>query len=124
VSPRRDPVRLLGRQAGYTDSVGRALRSGVEIEAEAVDAATQDRYSLAARRDQTQARTLTRAALADAPLHVRIERCQAQAKHLGIDIYQPVRLARLAIVGGRSLAHVSRRIEAIERLCFGDLPDR
>ena len=121
--PRRDPVRLLGRSGGTTSNPARALRDGALVEPEAVPADVQDRYSNAAHRAQAQQRTLTRAALADAPLHVRIARCEARAKDLRIDVHQAVRLARLAVLNGRSLAHVSRRVEAIERLCFPDLPD-
>jgi len=122
--PRRDEVRLLSRGGTYTDDPGRALRDGALVEPEAVDAATQDRYSNAAHREQEQTRTLTRAALADAPLHVRIARCEAHAKAMKIDVHQPVRLLRLAVLNGRSTAHVSRRIDALEARVFGPLPDR
>jgi len=54
------------------------------------------------------------------PLNVRLARCKAQAKHLRVDVHQPLRLARLALENGRSYAHVERRIEAVEALLWPD----
>jgi hypothetical protein len=124
VPTRRDPIRMLNRTgSGYTNNASRALRSGPYVEPEAVPADYQEQLTARAHRQQAQARTLTRADLANQPLHIRIANCQAQAKALKLDVWPEVRLIRLALVNGRSLAHVARRIDALERKVLPDLPD-
>jgi len=112
----RDEVRLLGRSGGYTDDPKRAVDP--REEPEAVDRETQRRISLDAARSWPHLTALHEGARAADSLDRRLARCRAQAKHLGVDIHQPLRLARLAIEGGRSYAHVERRIEAVETLLW------
>lgn len=110
----RDPVRLLGKSGGYVDDPAKALRE----EPEAVDRATQSRITLEAARSWPHLTALHEGVRAADSFDRRLRRCKDQAKHLGIDVYQPLRLARLAIEGGRSHAHVERRIEALETLLW------
>jgi hypothetical protein len=121
-SPRRDTVRLLARGTGYTDRPGRALRSGPHVEPEAVPADVQAAYSRAAHRDQAQQRTVQRVRRADDPIARRIAFAQAQARHVGVDVHNAMRLLKLTVAAGRSEAAVLRRVEALERLVFPDLP--
>jgi hypothetical protein len=110
----RDEIRLLGRAGGYTDNPARALRE----EPEAVDRETQRRITLDAARSWPHLTALHEGVRAVDSLDRRLARCKAQAKHLGVDVHQPLRLARLAIEGGRSHAHVERRIEALETILW------
>jgi hypothetical protein len=112
----RDEVRLLGRSGGYTDDPARAVDP--RDEPEAVDRETQARITLAAAESWPQLTALHEGVRAEASLDQRIARCKRQAKHIGVDVHQPLRLARLAIEGGRSYAHVERRIEAVETLLW------
>ena len=112
----RDEIRLLGRGGGYTDNPARAIDP--REEPEAVDRETQRRITLEAAESWPQLTALHEGVRADAPLDRRLARCRRQAKHLGVDVHQPLRLARRAIEGGRSYAHVERRIEAIESLLW------
>jgi hypothetical protein len=107
---RREPVRLLNKSGtGYT-ATARALRSGPDLEPEAVPLDYQRMLSARARREQEQARRLSRADLAASPLDVRLARCLAQARALKLDCHGELRLIRLSMEGGRSRAHVERRI--------------
>ena len=110
----RDPIRLLGRSSGYTSNPARALPD----EPEAVDRQTQQRLTLEAARNWPHLHALQTGERREAPLHRRIARVQAQARLTGINIYQEVRLARLAIEAGRSNAHIERRVQALENRVF------
>ena len=112
----KDEVRLLGRSGGYTSDPAKAVDP--RQEPEAVDRETQRRISLDAARSWPHLTALHTGVRAADSLDRRLARCRAQAKHLGVDVHQPLRLARLAIEGGRSHAHVERRIEAIETLLW------
>lgn len=114
--PVRDEIRLLGRAGGYTDNPARAVDP--RQEPEAVDRATQERITMDAVRSWPHLTALHEGDRASEPFDRRIARCKAQAKHVGVDIHQPLRLARLAISNGRSHAHVERRIEALETLLW------
>lgn len=87
-------------------------------EPEAVDAETQRRITVAAAESWPSIRALQVEARESQSLGRRIERAKAQARHLGVDVHQPLRLCRLAIENGRSRAHVERRIEAVESLLW------
>ncbi len=106
----KDPVRLLGKTGGYTATPGRALRE----EPEAVSRADQARITADAARSWPHLNALQAAERATAPLDRRIARIKAQAKHLRVDVHGELRLVRLAVEGGRSRAHVERRVEAVE----------
>jgi hypothetical protein len=106
----KDEIRLLGRTGSYTDDPARALPD----EPEAVDRASQARITLDAARSWPHLTALHEGVRAADSFDRRLRRCVAQAKHLGVDVHQPLRLARLAIEGGRSRAAVERRIEVIE----------
>jgi len=112
----KDEVRLLGRSGGYTSDPARAVDP--REEPEAVDRETQRRITLEAARSWPHLSALQQGARAADSLDRRLARCKAQAKHLGVDIHQPLRLVRLAIEGGRSTAHVERRLEAVETLLW------
>lgn len=115
-----DELRLLGRTGGYTDKSTKAMRSGGELEPEAVDAETQRRITLAAAQNWPHLDALQRGERRAKPLHKRLEQAKAQAKHLRIDVHRPVQLIEFALKGGRSHAHVERRIEALEAKVFPD----
>jgi hypothetical protein len=112
----RDEIRLLGRSGGYTSDPARAVDP--REEPEAVDRATQQRITLEAAESWPHLTALHEGSRASATLDRRLARCKAQAKHLGVDVHQPLRLARLALEGGRSYAHVERRIEALEGILW------
>lgn len=107
-----DRVRLLGKTGGYTDKSYRAMDA---TEPEAVDAETQARISKEAKQSQSQREVLHVAERTVQPLDKRIALAKAQAKFLGLNVHQHVRLCRLAIEGGRSREAVERRVEALER---------
>lgn len=48
----------------------------------------------------------------------RLARAHAQARVNGVDVRNEIRLARLAIEAGRKLAHVERRLWAVERRVY------
>lgn len=104
-------VRLLGKTGGYTDNPARAMDLD---EPEAVDAEAQRRITAEAVANWPGLNALQAGERQAAPLDRRIERCRAQAKHLRVDVHGELRLVRLAISGGRSRAHVERRVEALE----------
>lgn len=106
----RDSVRLLGKTGGYTAEPSHALRE----EPEAVDRETQRRITLAAAESWPHLNALQQAERASAPLHRRIARAKAQARHAGVNVHNELRLVRLAIEGGRSYAHVDRRLSVVE----------
>jgi hypothetical protein len=120
--PRRDPVRLLGKTGGTTTDPARALRDGHRVEPEAVPADYQEQLTRAAHRDQQQARVARRIDRSQQDLARRITFAQQQAKHIGVDVHNAMRLLKLSIAAGRSEAAVLRRVEALERLVFPDLP--
>lgn len=107
-----DEVRLLGKTGGYTDRPSRAMNPD---EPEAVSRDEQARITLAAAKAWPHLDVLQRGARASAPLSVRLARATAQAKSLRLDVHKELRLARLAIEGGRSYAHVERRVEVLEQ---------
>lgn len=61
---------------------------------------------------------LRQALRAAKPLDVRIREARAHARHMGVDIHQPLRLIRLAFEGGRSRAAIERRVQALEDLLW------
>lgn len=77
-STRHDESRVLGRSGGYRSTPARALRDGHAVGPEAVPADFQDPFADGVRRDRVVALELTLAALAAAPLDVRLARCRAQ----------------------------------------------
>lgn len=107
----RDSVRLLAKTGGYTDRPSKAMDPS---EPEAVAAEDQRRITEEAARSWPHLNALQRGERTAAPLDRRIARCKAQAKHLGVDVHGELRLVRLAVAGGRSQAHVERRIEVLE----------
>lgn len=107
----RDEVRLLAKTGGYTDKPSRAMSPD---EPEAVSREEQARITLAAAQQWPHLNALHEATRAADPLSVRLARAKAQAKSLRLDVHKQVRLVRLAIEGGRSAAHVERRVEALE----------
>ena len=119
---RHDRPLFLSRGGAYTTDPARALRDGQRIEVEAVDLATLARLADRAALNRRNQRITTRADLARAPLAVRLARCKAMAKTTGVDVHNQLRLARLALEGGRSVEHVSRRVAAIEARSWPDLP--
>lgn len=106
----RDRVRLLGKKGGYTDNPARALAE----EPEAVDRDTQDRFTLEAARNWPGLLALQAEVRSEEPLHYRLRRVQDAARTAGIDVHREVRLARLALQAGRSVAHVERRVQVLE----------
>jgi hypothetical protein len=107
-------VRLLGKTSGYTDNPARAMPN----EPEAVDRETQRRITLDAARNWPRLHTLQTEERREAPLHHRLQRVKSQARLAGIDVYQELRLTRLAIENGRPAAHVERRVQALEARVF------
>lgn len=92
-------------------------------EPEAVPKEDQQRITLEAARNWPHLDALQRGARASEGLDTRLRRATAQAKHLRVDVHKELRLVRLAIEGGRSHAHVERRIEVLEsRLWPSGLP--
>jgi hypothetical protein len=124
VRARRDEIRLprAGARAGYTTRVEAALRSGWELEPEAISAEYERTLAARAARDRSTARLLRRAYLAAAPLDVRLRRIQAQARALKVDVHAQLRLARLAVEGGRPRAHIERRLATLEARLWPNLP--
>ena len=112
----RDEVRLLGRKGGYTKDPARALPD----EPEAVSRTDQERITLQAARTWPHLTALNQGARAAAPLHVRLQRAKAQARALRVDVHAELRLVRLALEGGRSYAHVERRLVALEARVWPD----
>lgn len=106
-----DNVRLLGKTGGYTDKPSRAMDPA---EPEAVRPDEQDRISAAAVADWPHLDALHTGARTAQPLAVRVARCKAQARHVGVDVHGELRLIRLGIQGGRSRAHVERRLTVLE----------
>jgi hypothetical protein len=107
----RDEVRLLGKTGGYTDNPVRALDRD---EPEAVSRADQARITAEAVASWPHMNALHEGARTSQPLDRRLARCVAQAKHLRVDVHGELRLVRLALQGGRSRAHVERRLEVLE----------
>jgi hypothetical protein len=107
----RDEVRLLGKAGGYTDSPGRAMDRD---EPEAVSRQDQARITAEAVRNWPHLNALQTGARTAQPLDRRLARCVAQAKNLRVDVHGELRLVRLALQGGRSRAHVERRLEVLE----------
>jgi hypothetical protein len=108
----RDEIRLLGRSGGYTSDPARAVDP--RTEPEAVDRETQDRISLDAARSWPHLAALHEGVRATRTLDQRLASAKAQAKHLRVDVHAELRLVRLALEGGRSYAHVERRLEVVE----------
>lgn len=113
----RDQVRLLGKTGGYTDKPSRAMS---QEEPEAVSREEQARLTLQAARSWPHLNALQTGLRASAPLGERLRRATAQAKSLRLDVHKELRLAKLAIEGGRSHAHVERRIEVLEQRVWPD----
>lgn len=63
---------------------------------------------------RSQMNVLRRLLREQQPLDARIRAIRAQARYLRVDVHNELRLVALAIEGGRSRAHVSRRISAVE----------
>lgn len=102
----------MAKTGGYTDNPARAMDAD---EPEAVSAEDQRRISAEAKQLWPHLNALQAGTRAAAPLHKRIERAAAQAKHLRVDVHNELRLVRLALQGGRSHAHVERRVEVLEQ---------
>jgi hypothetical protein len=115
-----DRPRLLARDStrGYTDDPGKALRH----EPGAVPRDYANVLVSRAHRDQAAARQLQRSELGQNGFYRRLVLAQAQARHTGVDIHGRVRLLRLAMEQRRSEAHLERRLQAIERMVWPDLP--
>lgn len=113
-----DELRLLGKSGGYTHKSTHALRVDGALEPEAVDAETQRRITKAAAEGWPHLDALHRGERESKPLATRIAHAKAQAKHLRVDVYQPLRLLEMAMLGGRSHAHIERRVQALEATVF------
>jgi len=120
---RHDEPLFLGRSGGLTSNPAQAMRTSRQIEPEPVVGEDLERFAQAARRDQVAARELTLATFAQDPPALRIARCKAQARALKVDCHGELRLVRLALSGGRSQAHVSRRLAVLEARLFPHLTD-
>lgn len=107
----RDQVRLLGKTGGYTDNPARAFDRD---EPEAVSRSDQARITKEAALSWPHLSALQEGARASQPLDRRLAACKAQARNLRVDVHGELRLVRLALEGGRSRAHVERRLEVLE----------
>lgn len=106
-----DEVRLLGKTGGYTDKPSRALDTA---EPEAVSRDYQRQLSREAAESWPQLDALHTAERSAKPLDRRVADCKQQAKHLGVDVHQELRLIKLTLRSGRPREHVERRVEALE----------
>jgi hypothetical protein len=107
-----DEVRLLGKTGGYTDKPSRALDPQ---EPEAVSREDQRRITADAARSWPHLSALHTAERSSLPLDRRIAQCKAQARHLGVDVHNELRLIKLTVSNGRSRAAVEHRVSVLER---------
>lgn len=107
-----DEVRLLGKTGGYTDKPSHALDRD---EPEAVSRADQARITAEAAASWPHLNALHAGQRTAQPLDRRIARCKAQARHIGVDVRQELRLIGLTLGSGRSRATVERRVEVLEQ---------
>jgi hypothetical protein len=115
-----DRPRLLAKGNGYT---ARSTRAMDPSEPEAVSAEDQRNITLQAARNWPHLSALHTAERTAQPMSRRLERIKAQARFAGVDVHNQLRQVRLAMEGGRSAAHIERRVEAIEqRLWPGQSP--
>jgi hypothetical protein len=124
VPSHRDEVRLLGKTGSYTHDPSRALRSGGDVEPEAVPRDVQDRFTDAAHRDAAVLReqqVATRASVNG--FGSRIALAKAEAKLRGVDVHSELRMVRLVVQGGRSERQVERAVTKLERRVWPPLND-